>query len=460
MPRILIVDDEENMLKTLSILISENTDYYVETARSGREAIEKYSIDTEVALVDLAMPDMNGIEVLKSIKELNENTQVIIMTAYSSVKSAIEAMKMGAFDYITKPFDTDELLSLIHRAVEMSRLKKENIILKSQLQEEIPAIIGRSEAIKDVMYLINKAAETDSNVLIYGESGTGKELVAKAIHLKSNRASGPFVPVNCSAFPETLLEAEFFGYMKGAFSGAYTDKPGKFELASGGTLFLDEIGDMPFSLQSKLLRVIEEKKIQRLGDVKPRSVDVRIVSATNKNLEELIEKGQFREDLFFRLKVITITIPPLRDRREDIPLLIDHYFKLFKQKYNKPEKRLSEEAYATLISYDYPGNVRELEHILENAILTSREDVIRVSDLSLSSRGTGVITEEDIPVEGGFYKLQEWYRSMEKRLIEAAVRKYRHLPNAEIAKILGTTRRILELRMKEYGIKKDSSLED
>lgn len=459
MARILIVDDEENMLKTLSILIAENTDYEVDTAKSGREAIEKYSVDTDVAVVDLAMPDIDGIEVLKKIKEINENTQVIIMTAYSSVKSAIEAMKMGAFDYITKPFDTDELLTLLHRAMELSKLKRENVVLKTQISEETPEIIGRSQGIKEVMYLINKAAETNSNVLIYGESGTGKELVAKAIHIKSERADGPFIPVNCSAFPETLLEAEFFGYIKGAFSGAYNDKPGKFELASGGTLFLDEIGDMPSSLQSKLLRVIEEKKVQRLGDVKPRSVDVRIISATNRKLEDMIEKGEFREDLFFRLKVITIQISPLRERREDIPLLIEHYMSVFKKKYNAPKKHLSEEAYATLLSYDYPGNVRELEHIIEHAVITSREDVIRVTDLSLSSRGMRVLSNEDIPVEGGFHKLQQWFSQMERKLIETAVRKYKNLPNSEIAKILGTTRRVLELRMREYGIKKESNEE-
>lgn len=454
MTKILIVDDEINMLKSLEILFKGYPFYEVETAINGKEAIEKFTLNTDIAIVDLALPDMDGISVLKAIKEIKEETEVIIMTAYSSIKTAIESVKSGAFDYITKPFEPDELLLAVEKAVEVIELKKENRMLKQMGAATFPEIIGRSKKMKEVMNLINKASEVDANVLIIGETGTGKELVAKMIHLKSKRSSGSFIPINCSALPETLIESEFFGYAKGAFTGAFQDKMGKLEMANGGTIFLDEIGDMPLFMQAKLLRVIEEKSIQRLGDAEWRDANFRLISATNKNLEKMVKEGSFRDDLYYRIKVIEITISPLRERREDIPLLIEHYLQKKKTEFGMKGVEISPEAYSALLSYDYPGNVRELQHIIGSAILISGGK-IQKSHLPIKA-STFAPSEEDeeIPLKNGWKKLQETYRKLEYELLKNAIEKYPDLSNSEIAKLLGTTRRILELRMKFYGIKK------
>jgi DNA-binding NtrC family response regulator len=454
MAKILIVDDEINMLKSLQILFQTSPFYEVETATTGKEAIDKFSLDTDIAIIDLALPDMDGISVLKAIKEIKEETEVIIMTAYSSIKTAIESVKAGAFDYITKPFEPDELLIAVEKALQLIELKRENRRLKEVREIPFPEIIGRSKEIKEVMSLINKAAETDANVLIFGETGTGKELVAKMIHFKSKRNSGPYVPINCSALPETLIESEFFGYAKGAFTGAFQDKPGKLEMVHGGTLFLDEIGDMPLSMQAKFLRVIEEKRIQRLGDSTWRETDFRLISATNKSLEKLIKEGKFRDDLYYRIKVIEIKIPPLRERREDIPLLIDYYIQKKKAEFGISYVEISPEAYSLLLSYDYPGNVRELQNIIESALLISGGKIHK-SHLSFSSNFKPISDkDEEIPLKNGWKILQETYRRLEYELLKNALEKYSHLSNAEIAKLLGTTRRVLELRMKFYGLTK------
>jgi len=454
MAKILIVDDEINMLKSLQILFQTSPFYEVETATTGKEAIDKFSLDTDIAIIDLALPDMDGISVLKAIKEIKEETEVIIMTAYSSIKTAIESVKAGAFDYITKPFEPDELLIAVEKALQLIELKRENRRLKEVREIPFPEIIGRSKEIKEVMSLINKAAETDANVLIFGETGTGKELVAKMIHFKSKRNSGPYVPINCSALPETLIESEFFGYAKGAFTGAFQDKPGKLEMAHGGTLFLDEIGDMPLSMQAKFLRVIEEKRIQRLGDSTWRETDFRLISATNKSLEKLIKEGKFRDDLYYRIKVIEIKIPPLRERREDIPLLIDYYIQKKKAEFGISYVEISPEAYSLLLLYDYPGNVRELQNIIESALLISGGK-IQKSHLSFGSNFKPISDkDEEIPLKNGWKILQETYRRLEYELLKNALEKYSHLSNAEIAKLLGTTRRVLELRMKFYGLTK------
>ncbi len=454
MAKILIVDDEINMLKSLEILFQQSPIYQVETASSGKEALEKFSLDTDIAIVDLALPDMDGITVLKWIKEIKEETEVIIMTAYSSIKTAIESVRSGAFDYITKPFEPDELLIAVEKALQLIELKRENKRLK-ETEISFPEIIGRSKEIKEVMNLINKASETDASVLIVGETGTGKELVARMIHFKSKRNSGPFIPVNCSALPETLMESEFFGYAKGAFTGAFQDRAGKLELAHGGTIFLDEIGEMPLSLQAKLLRVIEEKKIQRLGDLGWRETDFRLISATNKNLEKLMKEGKFRDDLYYRIKVIEIYIPTLRERREDIPLLIEHFLQKKKTELGIKQMEISQEAYSLLLSYDYPGNVRELQHIIESALLLSGGK-IQKSHLSLTATDFKHFSSEDeeIPLKNGWKKIQEISRRLEYELLKNAIEKYPHLSNNEIAKLLGTTRRVLELRMKFYGITK------
>jgi len=461
MAKILIVDDEINMLKSLEILFQSSPIYKVEIAKNGKEALEKFSLDTDIAIVDLALPDMDGISVLKAIKEIKEETEVIIMTAYSSIKTAIESVRAGAFDYITKPFEPDELLIVVEKALHLIELKRENRRLKETKESFFPEIIGRSKEIKEIMGLINKAAETDVNVLIEGETGTGKELVAKMIHFKSKRNSEPFVPINCSALPETLMESEFFGYAKGAFTGAFQDRVGKLEMAHGGTIFLDEIGDMSLSMQAKFLRVIEEKRIQRLGESNWRETDFRLISATNKNLEKLIKEGKFRDDLYYRIKVMEIKIPPLRERREDIPLLIDYYIQKKKVEFGISYVEISPEAYSLLLSYDYPGNVRELQHIIESALLISGGK-IQKNHLSLKSSNFKPFSEEEeeIPLKNGWKILQETYKRLEYGLLKSALENYSHLSNSEIAKLLGTTRRVLELRMKFYGLTKKDDRKD
>jgi DNA-binding NtrC family response regulator len=378
---ILLIEDEKLMRVTLEdALKSAGYDAAAfETGAEGLNAFKKNSFD--VVVTDIRLPDIDGFDIVKEIRGFKD-TQIIVMTAYGTIKDAVEAMKLGAFDYVTKPFALDEFLLLIERALEMRRLKEENLRLKKDLGKcySAPNIIGESIGMKNVFSLIEKVSASDATVMILGESGTGKELVATTIHYQSRRRDKPLIKVNCAALPEGLIESELFGHEKGAFTGAIKKKPGRFELASGGTIFLDEIGDLPLSTQSKILRVIQEREFERIGGTATLTVDVRIIAATNKNLEEEVKAGRFREDLFYRLNVILINLPPLRERKEDIPILLEFLMDKYRKRLSR-NVRFSKDAAETLLAYDYPGNVRELENIIERCVTLSPSEVIGRDEL-------------------------------------------------------------------------------
>jgi DNA-binding NtrC family response regulator len=371
MPSILIIDDKDSMRQMLSRTL-ESEGYEVETAKDGEGGLEKAKEKKyDLILADLKLPKMDGIEVLSSLKALDPEVAVIMMTAYGTIESAVEAMKQGAFDFLAKPFDTDHLNVLIKRALENRRLVAENILLREELAHNLgyAEIIGKCEKMKEVSRLIQKVAPSDTTVLLLGESGTGKELFARAIHNLSPRKEASYVAINCAAIPRELLENELFGSEKGAYTGAVARKMGKFEIAEGGTIFLDEVGDLDIALQAKLLRVLQDRTFERLGGTKTISVDIRLIAASNTDLKKAIEKNQFREDLYYRLSVFPITIPPLRERREDIPDLAEYFVKRYCAEMKKPKKNISKEALALLDKYHWPGNVRELENTIERAII-------------------------------------------------------------------------------------------
>ncbi|MCD6098060.1 sigma-54-dependent Fis family transcriptional regulator [bacterium] len=436
--RVLVVDDEPKICFLLKgTLEDENTS--VDTTSSPTEALtlaEKFQYD--IILTDLRMAPFDGIEFIRRLRGKEITTPVIVMTAYASVQTAVEAMKKGAYDYIIKPFDIEELKLLISRAVKEKRLERENKLLKQRVLSE-DKIIGESAAIRRVLSDIEKVAPTDASVLVIGESGVGKELVAKRIHNLSHRRDGPFVPINCAAITETLLESELFGYEKGAFTGANSRKIGYLEAANGGTVFLDEIGDIPPTVQVKLLRIIQEKKLVRVGGITPIDIDVRFISATNKNLEKLIDEGSFREDLYFRIAVFPIRVPPLRERREDIPLLIKHFL----SQRGESEDKLSPEVMKKLVSYHWRGNIRELMNVLERALILS---------------GDGKITLEHIPEDirenksKGILPLS--LEDIEKKHILEVLEKTNG-NKSEAARLLGITRRRLYSIMERLGIGKE-----
>jgi two-component system NtrC family response regulator len=371
MPSILIIDDKDSMRQMLSRTL-ESEGYEVETAKDGEGGLEKAKEKKyDLILADLKLPKMDGLEVLSSLKDLDPEVAVIMMTAYGTIESAVEAMKQGAFDFLAKPFDTDHLNVLIKRALENRRLVAENILLREELAHNLgyAEIIGKCEKMKEVSRLIQKVASSDTTALLLGESGTGKELFARAIHNLSPRKEASYVAINCAAIPRELLENELFGSEKGAYTGAVARKMGKFEIAEGGTIFLDEVGDLDIALQAKLLRVLQDRTFERLGGTKTISVDVRLIAASNTDLKKAIEKNLFREDLYYRLSVFPITIPPLRERREDIPDLAEYFVKRYCAEMKKPKKNISKEALALLDKYHWPGNVRELENTIERAII-------------------------------------------------------------------------------------------
>ncbi len=383
---ILVVDDEASIRNSLSEWFKMDG-YRVEVAEDAYEALKKLQENNfDIVLVDIKMPEMDGIELQKRIKEIDKNIITIIITAYATVETAIQAMKDGAFDYITKPVDPDELSRLIKKAIEQRRLITENIMLRGKIEElqSLDEIIGESPAMKKVMEMVNTVAETDSTVMIRGESGTGKELIARAIHAKSRRRYFPIVTINCGAYPEGLLESELFGHEKGAFTGALYQRKGKLEMANKGTLFLDEVGNISLKMQMDLLRVLETKKFTRLGGEKVIEVDFRVISATNRDLEQAVKEGSFREDLYYRLNVFTIFLPPLRERRSDIPLLTHYFIKKFSLSMNKDVREISKEALNLLMDYDWPGNVRELRNVIERAMVNVKGTKIEVDDLYFS----------------------------------------------------------------------------
>ncbi|GBE03011.1 transcriptional regulatory protein ZraR [bacterium BMS3Bbin06] len=381
--RILVVDDERDICRALEFLLSREG-YAVETALSGEDALEKLKkTGYDLLLTDLRMEGMDGIELLERAKSLSPSIIVIIMTAYASIESAVEAMKKGASDYIVKPFLNEDVKLTIKRLLDHRSLQLENQALRQQLSQHFGCkdFIGESPQIKRIFETLERIIPTKSNILILGESGTGKGMIAEIIHRNSPRRDKPFMSINCSAIPENLLESELFGYRKGAFTGASTDKTGLISLADGGTLFLDEIGDMPIGLQSKLLKVIEVGEVFPLGDTKPKMVDIRIIAATNRNLEEMIEKKEFREDLYYRLNVIEIMLPPLRERREDIPLLVRHFIEICNRENNKNIKGVDDEAMKVLMDYQWYGNARELRNVIERAVVLCESEVITTKDL-------------------------------------------------------------------------------
>jgi DNA-binding NtrC family response regulator len=454
METILVVEDKESMAAMLKETL-EAEGYKVIPARDAAKGI-KYLKDGRIDLVltDLKLPDKNGIDVLKASKEENNLTPVIVMTAFGSVEAAVSAMKEGAFDFITKPFDTDHLIILIKRALETQRLVTENILLKEEVSSRfgLPGIIGKSRNILDVAQIVQKVAATKTTVLILGESGTGKELFARAIHNLSSRKHYPFVPINCAAIPKALLESELFGHEKGSFTGADARKMGKFELADKGTIFLDEIGDMDLSIQAKLLRAIEEGEIERVGAITFMKLDVRIVAASNKDLEKAVEEKKFREDLFYRLNVFPVKVPPLRERKEDIPILVEYFINKYCNEMKTPVKSVSKEALDILMGYHWKGNVRELENTIERAVILCDGDVITPEHFVLSKEVVSGPVTAFSSTEGTLESVaKEALRTAETKRISSALHETRG-NKSKAAEILQVSYKTLLTKIKEYGI--------
>jgi DNA-binding NtrC family response regulator len=448
---ILIVEDERSQREMLRGFLTKEG-YRVTEAGNGEEALTLVrSTSLDLALIDFKMPGLNGLEVLEQAKQLNPELDVIMITAYGTIDTAVDAMKAGAMDYITKPIDLEELLILIERAGQHRTLVRENEMLREQLREKgitQDQIVFKSPKTADLINLAGRIAVSKASVLIQGESGTGKELFARLIHTLSPRSHKPLITVNCAALPESIIESELFGHEKGAFTGAHQKRIGRFEQADRGSLFLDEIGELSPVVQVKLLRFLQEGEYQRVGGNQSLKSDVRIISATNRDPEEEVRKGTFREDLFFRLNVITMKIPPLRERREDIPVLIDHFLKGFARENNKKIQGLSHEAKDLLVKYDYPGNIRELENILERAIVISRGPLISTEDLPFKSQNLKHAQAAD---EKG-RTLRKSIEALERRSIEEALEEARG-NQTHAATALGLSERMLRYKLKKYGLK-------
>jgi two-component system NtrC family response regulator len=449
---ILIIDDEKAQLNSLESFLKRR-DYQVYTATTGKqgyEIIQQKSID--LVLTDYRMPEWNGLVVLRKIKELNPEIDVVVITAFGSLEDAVEIMKAGAYDYLTKPIDLDELENLIHRVQEKRLLFTENKLLKQQLKDKfrVESIISQSGEMEEVLNTSGRVANSKASVLIRGESGVGKELVANAIHYASPRKDKPFVVVNIAVLSENLIESELFGHEKGAFTGATQQRIGRFEQADGGTLFIDEVGDIPLAVQVKLLRAIQFGEIERLGSNRPIKVNVRIIAATHQPLEDMIKEKTFRDDLYYRLNVVTIHIPSLRKRKTDIPLLIDHFIQKFSQENQKEIKGISQEAMDQLIKYDYPGNVRELENILERALVMCRDNYITLNDLPIQTR---TLTEQSIldpyNFEGGHGAKM---KAFEKEMVTKALEQTGGNQSAA-ARLLSISERHLRSRLEKLGLK-------
>jgi len=464
MATILIVDDERQIRRILSVLLREQG-HEVTEAESGEEALTlQAEVQPTLILVDLSLPGIDGLETLRRLLERDPRSDCIMMTAYGTIRSAVEAMRLGAFDYLTKPFDNDELLLIINRALEMRRLSAEVEALRTELEARygFNEIIGISPPMQEVFRIMAKVTGVDATVLIVGETGTGKELVARAIHRHSKRAPEPFVAVNCSAIPETLIESEFFGHEKGAFTDARESRPGKFEQADGGTLFLDEISDLSVEAQAKLLRALQEHQITRLGARKATPVDVRVIAATNKDLDQAVRRGAFREDLYWRINVVSIKLPPLRERRQDLPLLLDHLLDRFNRELGMAVKSIAPETRRLLLDYDWPGNVRELENTLCRAMILCEADVLTVSDLPARIRGELPEAFKSSSSELNRMKLadavKEATERLEKIMILARLAEYKGNRTAT-AESLGISRKTLFNKMREYNLSADEEEE-
>jgi DNA-binding NtrC family response regulator len=451
---ILVVDDEQKIRLILTRILKDEG-FTVQEASSGEAAVE--NVDNflpDLILMDQNMPGMNGIETMEEIKSRHPEITVIILTAFGSIPLAVEAIKKGAYDYLSKPFDNDELLILIHRALEHRRLTEEVSQLKKQLLEKysFTNIIGVSPKMQQVFEQINRVCATDATVLIQGESGTGKELIMKAIHYHSHRKEKPLVTVNCGAIPFNLLESEFFGHEKGAFTDAKERKIGKFEQAQGGTIFLDEVGELPLDAQVKLLRVLDDRKLTRIGGNQIIPLEVRVIAATNKNLAEEVKKGTFRLDLFYRLNIVTINVPPLRERKEDIPLLVEHFIEKYNKRLEMDVKSVSKSAMNYLQDYPWHGNVRDLENAIQSAMILEQDDTIRVEDLPLRIRGYPEISDEiDLSEQGLEDQVKEFTEKIEKELIVRALEKCNQ-NRTNTAEILKISRKTLFNKMKQYEL--------
>lgn len=447
---ILLADDDENLRRVLEFQLTE-AGYRVSTAADGAKALEIFSgEDFDCVITDLRMPKLSGLEFLEKIKTVNAEIPVIVITAFGEVETAVAAMKAGAFDYINKPFNRDEILLTLDRALNFSETKTENRQLRELLDKEfrLENVIGDSPQMRAALNLVGRVSRSDATVLITGESGTGKELVARGIHFSGKRKDQPFIPINCAAIPETLIEAELFGYKRGSFTGATQDTKGKFESASGGTLFLDEISQMPLALQPKLLRVLQEQEITRVGESVPRKIDVRIVAATNQNLEKMVEQGAFREDLYFRLAVVPVNLPPLRTRREDIPLLVNHFFKRAKAKHGFETLKMSREVTNALSNYSFPGNVRELENLIERMVVLSDGESLTMQDVPEDiNKPLQVFGNVKFELPAASISLDDVEREIIRHALEM------HNGNqSQTARYLSITRSALIYRMEKHGL--------
>ncbi len=454
--RILIVDDEPSIRKVLSAQLR-RIGHDVVVAQDGAAAIERMGSERfDVVVTDLKMPLVDGMEVLRWASEHRPGLPVILITAHGTVDSAVEALKRGAFDYVTKPFDRDE----VQRAIDKALATAGRNVGRARLT---PAgrhgIIGDTPPMRDLFRLIDKVAPSPTTVLITGESGTGKELVARALHAGSPRFDGPFIQINCGAIPENLFEAELFGYEKGSFTGAVTSKPGRFELAEGGTLFLDEVGELPRDLQVKILRALQERRIDRVGGLRPISVDVRVVAATNVDLHDAVTHGRFREDLYYRLNVVPLHLPPLRERRDDIPSLIEHFLARFNERLGQDVRAVAEDALALLIAHDWPGNIRELENAMERCVLLADGDVLQPQDLPAVIQRPSQPTQDDPELEATELEnldLKEFVRVHTAKLERARIQRALDLEQGNVtraARRLGISRKSLQTKMKEYGLR-------
>ena len=449
--RVLIIDDEENMLHMLKTILSKEG-YEIELARDGREGLIKVvSSKFDMVLCDLRMPEMDGMAFLDGLNEKQIDQTIIMMSAYGTVDSALEAMKRGAYDYISKPFKPDEIILTLKKAEERENLREENTYLKNKIETEsgLDAIVSENNTMLGIFETIRKISGYNASVLITGESGTGKELIARAIHQNSNRNNHHFVAINCGAIPENLLETELFGHIKGAFTDACNNKKGLFEEANKGTLLLDEIAELPLALQVKLLRVLQEGEMRKIGDTRQIKLDVRIIAATAKDLVEQVKKGAFREDLFYRLNVIQIDLPPLRERREDIPLLIMTFIKRYNRKHSRMVKGISPSALQVLVENDWPGNIRELENVVERAVVLTEKNKIEVSGLpvDIGTRDVSAVQQKS----SNEYSLKKMSRIMEEQLIKKALDKTRG-NRTHAARLLEISHPALLSKMKGFGI--------
>lgn len=457
-PLILVVDDDASQRRLVEFWLQEEG-YATVTANdgvAGFQAFEQHA--PSLVIADIRMPGMGGLDLLSRIKAVNAEAPVILITAFGTVADAVEAMKLGAADYVLKPLNADELKVTVRRALERQQLVDENRYLRDLAGStfRFDNIVAQSRKMRNVLEIAGQVARRDSTILLSGESGTGKELLAKALHQNSLRAGKPFITVNCGALPETLAESELFGHRKGSFTGATADKAGKFETANEGTIFLDEIGDLPLTLQVKLLRVVQEREIDKIGNPRPIKVNVRMIAASNRNLRNLVEDGQFRDDLFYRLSVVTIDIPPLRERREDIPLLVQYFLQKFRTRYELPALTVSDEAMEKFSQYSWPGNVRELENVIERLVVLGKTEVIREEDLpselrrmesSIASIGLK-LPDEGIDLEG-----------VEKELLLRALEKH-GWNQTRAAKYLNISRKTLVYRMEKFGLQPASERHD